>query len=248
MLSIKNLTATVDKKIILHNISIAFRPGKVYAIMGPNGSGKSTLARVIMGDPTFDIKRSSSITLGHGKDALNLLKLSADKRAHAGIFLSQQSPLAIPGVTVRDLIRVATKNTAQRSGHTALDVKKELEHLAQMLKIPDELLNRSLNDGFSGGERKKMEVLQMALLNPHYIFLDEVDTGVDVDALKTIAHFLKKYIKDTKKTLIIITHATRILRYLTPDQTIVIRSGRIVAKGDATLAQNVEKSGFEILK
>lgn len=244
MLSIKRLTVSVEKKEILHNVSIAFRPGKVYAIMGPNGSGKSTLARSIMGDPIFHIKRGGTIVLGRGKRAQNLEKLTADRRAHAGIFLSAQSPLSIPGVTVRDLVRVTMKEAMKQTGRTALDVKRELERIAVELKIPEELLNRSLNEGFSGGERKKMEILQMALFDPTYIFLDEVDTGVDVDALATIAQFLKKYIKGTKKTLIIITHATRILRYLTPDQTIIIRDGRIVKKGDDSLAKEIEKTGF----
>ncbi len=243
MLSLKKFTVSVDKKTILHNISITFRAGKVYAIMGPNGSGKSTLARTVMGDPIFTLDKNATITRGIGKNAIHIEHLSADKRAHAGIFLSHQSPLALPGVTVRDLMRVACKN----ANHTALTIKENLERYAKALDIPDELLNRSLNDGFSGGERKKMEVLQMALLDPDYIFLDEIDTGVDVDAIKTIARFLKKYITGTKKTLIIITHATRILRYLTPDQTIVIQNGRITHKGDATLAKTIERSGFSSL-
>ncbi len=243
MLSLKNLTVAVGKKVILHKVSIAFRAGKVYAIMGPNGSGKSTLARAVMGDPIFTLDKNATITRGIGKNAIHIERLSADRRANAGIFLSHQSPLALPGVTVRDLMRAAC-NGADR---TALTIKEDLERYAKALDIPDELLNRSLNDGFSGGERKKMEVLQMALLDPDYIFLDEIDTGVDVDALKTIAHFLKKYVTGTKKTLIIITHATRILRYLTPNQTIVIQNGRITHKGDATLAKTIEKNGFSSL-
>ncbi len=242
MLSLTNLTVSTDNKKILTEISVSFRPGTVYAIMGPNGSGKSTLARTVMGDPTFSIE-NGNITLSTDTSSCDITHMSADKRARAGIFLSAQSPLSIPGVTVRDLIRTALKDDAR----SALEIKQELERIAKELSIPNELLNRSLNDGFSGGERKKMEVLQMALLNPRYIFLDEIDTGVDVDALRTIAHFLKKYIANTGKTLVMITHATRILRYLTPEEIIVIRNGNIVATGGLNLAQNIEKEGFDII-
>lgn len=152
-----------------------------------------------------------------------------------------QSPLAIPGVTVFSLLRAATQET----GITAKELKTKMDQYASDLKIPAELLTRSLNDGFSGGERKKMEVLQMAVLNPQYIFLDEIDTGVDVDALKTIAQFLKKHLKETDKTLVMITHYNRILKYLTPDVTLIIKDGAIVKRGDAELAKMIEKKGFD---
>lgn len=239
MLSIKNLSASAGKKKILKDISVTFRPGKIYAVMGPNGSGKSTLARTIMGDPAFTTASKSVITLNRK----NITNLTPDKRAQAGIFLSAQSPLEIPGVTVAQLLRRATAGQKR----SALALKKEIDHIAHNLKIPDELLSRSLNVGFSGGERKKLEVLQAAILDPQYIFLDEIDTGVDVDALKTIAQFLKKFVKDTKKTLVIITHYNRILKYLPPHEVIVIRDGKIVTKGDKKLAQAIEKKGYDQL-
>lgn len=239
MLTLKNLTvkAREEKKEILTNLSATFRPGKIYAVMGPNGSGKSTLARTVMGDPAFSLTRTSQITLARKP----IKNLSPDKRAALGIFLSMQSPLEIPGVTIFHLLRAATKHC----GGSARELKKQIDTYAKALKIPDELLTRSLNDGFSGGERKKMEVLQMAILDPQYIFLDEIDTGVDVDALKTIAHFLKKFVKGTDKTLVIITHYNRILKYLKPDTTLVIKNGKIKKRGDATLAKQIEKKGFD---
>ncbi len=237
MLTLRNLTAKIDRKIILDGVTQTFRKKKIYAIMGPNGSGKSTLARIVMGDPTFSLTRTSELKLS-GKSIKNK---DADERAHLGIFLSMQSPLAIPGVTVFSLLRAATQET----GITAKELKTKMDQYASDLKIPAELLTRSLNDGFSGGERKKMEVLQMAVLNPQYIFLDEIDTGVDVDALKTIAQFLKKHLKETDKTLVMITHYNRILKYLTPDVTLIIKDGAIVKRGDAELAKMIEKKGFD---
>ncbi len=239
MLSIKKLTVSVQKKEILTNISTIFRPGKIYAIMGPNGSGKSTLARTIMGDPAFGVAQKSSITLNRTE----ITKMSPDKRAKLGIFLSAQSPLEIPGVTVFQLLRRACSS----QGFTAVELKKKVDFIAAELKIPDELLSRSLNVGFSGGERKKLEVLQAAILDPTYIFLDEIDTGVDVDALKTIAQFLKKFVKETKKTLVIITHYNRILKYLPPCEVIVIRDGKIIKKGDKELPHLIEKDGYDNL-
>jgi len=236
MLSLSHWSARAGNKDILHDIALDIAPGTITAIMGPNGSGKSTLARTVMGDPTF--------TLGDGArlmcDGTDLTHASADVRAREGIFLSAQSPLAISGVTVRDLMRAALTER----GVQALDVKKRLERTAAQLAIPDELLDRSLNDGFSGGERKKMEVLQMALVDPRYIILDEIDTGVDVDALKTIATFLHACVADTDKALVIITHATKILDHLTPTHTVVLRDGRIAAQGDAALAYTIEQEGF----
>lgn len=239
MLSLTNWTASVDAKEILHNIELSFAPGTIYAVMGPNGSGKSTLGRTIMGDPTFTLSDTARLTL----DDTDLTEATPDARAATGIFLSAQSPLAIPGVTVRDFMRT----TLVARGAKAIDVKNNLERIAQELKIPGELLSRSLNDGFSGGERKKMEVLQMALLDPRYIILDEIDTGVDVDALKTIAEFLKNFVADTDKTLIIITHSTKILSYLTPTHTVVLKSGTIAATGDADLAHQIERDGFDAI-
>ncbi len=244
MLEIKNLSVTTEnrKTNILTKISTTFEKGKIYTIMGPNGSGKSTLSRAIMGDPVFSISDSSSITL----DTKSIEKLSADKRAKLGIFLSMQAPIEIPGVTVFQILRKAID--LNKEAISIVDLKKKVDKIANELDIPKELLTRSLNEGFSGGERKKMEILQMSLLNPDYIFLDEIDTGVDVDALKTISNFLKKFIENTNKTLIIITHYNRILKYLTPDEVIVIKKGQIVKKGNSSLSTKICKDGFKDIK
>ncbi len=241
MLEIKNLSVTVEdkKSNILTDISTTFQKGKIYTIMGPNGSGKSTLSRTIMGDPVFTISDSTSITL----DGTSIEQLSPDKRAKLGIFLSMQSPIEIPGVTVFQLLRKAID--LKEKGLNILDLKNKVNEISKELEIPEELLNRSLNEGFSGGERKKMEILQMALLNPNYIFLDEIDTGVDVDALKIISNFLQKFIKNTDKTLIIITHYNRILKYLTPDKVIVIKKGKIIKTGNSSLSTKICKEGFK---
>lgn len=242
MLTLKKLSikpTNAPSKKILDDISVSFRPGKIYAIMGPNGSGKSTLARAVMGDPSFKLSRESIMTL----DGKKFKTLAPDKRAQLGIFLSAQSPIEITGVTVYSLLRQATKH----SGISARQLKDRVDATAKALSIPSELLRRGLNEGLSGGERKKMEVLQMAVLDPTYIFLDEIDTGVDVDALKTIAKFLKAFVKGTDKTLVVITHYNRILKYLVPDETIVLKNGTIKKRGDASLAKTIEKEGFDKL-
>lgn len=253
MIILKDFTAKVAeegiRKTILSDVDLTFVPGKIYAVMGPNGSGKSTLARTIMGDPAFKLASKSTLKLieGEGEKAKthNLKNRAPNERAELGIFLSMQSPLEIAGVTVFGLLRAATKNREQFAGMSAKDLKNKIDETAQDLHIEPELLKRSLNEGLSGGERKKIEVLQMAILDPKYILLDEIDTGVDVDALKTIAKFLKKFVKGTDKTIIMITHYNRILKYLKPDTTIVIKDGKLAKTGTAELAKKIEKQGFE---
>jgi Fe-S cluster assembly ATP-binding protein len=237
MISIKNLTVKVNRKIILNNISTTFRAGKIYAILGVNGSGKSTLAQTIMGEPLFKVARQSKISFNN----ISLKNLTIDQRAKKGIFVSRQSPPEIPGVTVKQLLRAVIK----KSDLTTRDLLAKLEKFSQELQIPTELLNRSLNDGFSGGERKKMELLQMAILNPDYIFLDEIDTGVDVDAIKIISRFLKKFINHSNKTLIIISHQNKIFQQLKPTQVLILKDGKIKKKGNYTLIKEIEKNGYE---
>ncbi|MEI8104148.1 MAG: Fe-S cluster assembly ATPase SufC [Candidatus Moraniibacteriota bacterium] len=236
MLAIKKLTATVEGKTILKDISLDFEAGKIYTLIGPNGSGKSSLANVIIGHPSFIVDTNSSLSF---KDT-DMLPLSLDERARLGIFLSFQSPLAIAGVTVESLLRVAVGTRLN-----ALEVRQTIGQYAEELHIAPELLRRSLNDGFSGGERKKMEALQWALLQPKLAIWDEVDTGVDVDALKTIGQFLKKH-KQPEQAFIFITHSTKLLEILKPDATIVIKNGSITQVGDGSLAvQIIEREGFE---
>ena len=236
MLSIKNLTVEASETKILHNISIDFSNGKIYAIMGINGSGKSTLARTIMGDPSLDIT-SGEIILEHE----NITEIAPNKRAKKGIFLSPQSPLAIPGVTVGQLLRTAIS----REKKSSKDLTAEIKTAAKELQINSKLLTRSLNENFSGGERKKMEMLQAVLLNPKYIILDEIDTGVDVDALKIIARSITKIKENSKKTFVIITHYNRILSQLPVDEVFVMKDGKITNRGDASLAKKIEEDGYE---
>lgn len=235
MLTLQNLSASIEDKKIIDNVSFSFKPGKTYALMGPNGSGKSTLASSIMGHPNIFYSRASKILV----QKKNIKSLPPDKRAALGIFLSFQTPLEIPGVNIFDLLRIALEKKLD-----PVTLHKQVKSYAKELHIKDELLKRSLNVGFSGGERKKLEALQAVMLQPQFAFFDEVDTGVDVDALKTISHFLKKYLpKET--TLVFITHSTRLLKYVSPDEVLVIKNGRLVKSGKASLAKMIEEKGFE---
>lgn len=203
--------------------------------MGPNGSGKSTLACAIMGHPKITSSRNSKMLVA-GK---NIRNISPDKRAQLGIFLSFQTPLTLPGVTVFELLRLALeKNTDPVTLH------KKVWIYAKDLHIKEELLHRSLNDGFSGGEKKKLEALQAVLLAPRFALFDEIDTGVDVDAIRTISKFLKDHLPK-KTTLIFITHATRLLEYIKPQEVIILKDGRVVKSGGLVLAHSIERDGFD---
>lgn len=236
MLDIKNLTARVRRRAILQDFSYSFKDDKVYVIMGPNGSGKSTLANCIMGHPHYSLDKKSKIILNKE----NITDLSPDKRAKAGVFLSFQSPLSLQGVTVFQLLRVALAGKQD-----AFELKKEVIREAKKLKIRTDILERSLNEGSSGGERKKIEVLQAAVLKPKVAIFDEVDTGVDVDALKTISTFMKTFKKN--RTIIFITHNSRILKYISPDKVLILKEGSLVKEGGKELLSVIEEKGFEKL-
>lgn len=235
MISLKNLSVSVGEKKILKNINFNFEKNKVYALMGPNGSGKSTLASIIVGHPSYTVEEGKIFFEND-----DITELDVDERAKKGIFLSFQQPLSLSGVTVFQLLRLALSGKKD-----PLKVKEEIDFYAKKLKIKKELIERSLNDGASGGEKKKLEVLQAALLEPKFLILDEVDTGVDVDALKTIALFLDEFKKD--KTVLIITHYYRILKYLQPDYVMVMIDGEIKKVGVKTLAEKIEKEGYEVI-
>lgn len=239
MLKLNNITASIQDKIILEDFSFEFEKGKTYAIMGPNGSGKSTLANVIMGHPAYELKSQMSNLkcqiLFEGSD---ITDMETNERADAGIFLSFQSPLALSGVRVYQLLQLAMKGKKD-----PLTIRNEAKAYASELGISEELLNRPLNEGASGGERKKMEVLQAAVLEKKLVIFDEVDTGVDIDSLKTIAKFLIKYKKD--KTYIVITHYNRILHYLKPDYVMIMMGGKVVKVGGSDLAKLIEREGYE---
>lgn len=234
MLKLKNLSTKIENKQILKNIDFEFEKGKIYAVMGPNGSGKSTLAYTIMGHPAYEVSEDSQI-LYEGEE---IKEMETNERADKGIFLSFQSPLSLAGVRVYQLLQMALKGKKD-----PLVIRNEAKKYAEELHISEDLLSRSLNEGASGGERKKMEVLQAAVLDKQLLIFDEVDTGVDVDALKAISNFLVKHQAD--RTYILITHYNRILHYLKPDYVLVISGGKLVKVGDHTLAEEIEKNGYE---
>ena len=233
MLSLKHVGVTGGNKEIIHDFSYQFEKGRIYAVMGPNGSGKSTLIQTIIGNPQYTLTSQSFLTFNKKK----LNSLTPDKRARLGIGATFQSPLALQGINVFQLLRLALKDV------DVMKLYEEIEKYAKELKINKELLERSLNEGASGGERKKLEVLQMAILNPSIIFFDEIDTGVDVDSLKTIFAFLKKYKED--KTYIFITHYSKIFSYLEADSVLVMKEGKLVAQGGKELIGVIDKKGYE---
>ena len=235
MLRLENLTIAVANKVIIKNLNLKLEKNKVYVLMGPNGSGKSTLALSLMGHPLYQIKSGKMIL-----EKQNITEMEPDKRANAGIFLSFQSPLSLSGINIFSLLRTAVSGKKD-----PLALREEIEKTAKLLKIKDELLERSFNEGASGGEKKKLELLQASVLNPKLIMFDEIDTGVDVDALKTIAQFMEKNKKG--KTYLIITHYNRILKYVRPDAVLIMVNGKIVKKGDYRLAEEVEKNGYQNL-
>lgn len=237
MLTVKNLKVSIEGKDILNGIDFEFEKGKVYAVMGPNGSGKSTLSYALMGHPAYEVFENSQI-LFEGED---IREMEADERAGKGIFLSFQTPLSLSGVKVYQLLQLALNGKKD-----PLKIRQEAQKYAKELGISEELLGRPLNEGASGGERKKMEVLQAAVLDKKLLIFDEVDTGVDVDALKSISHFLNAHKEN--RTYIIITHYNRILHHLNPDYVLVMRKGKIVKVGDSSLAQEIEAKGYEHIK
>ena len=236
MLEIKNLTVKAGKKVILKDVSFTFEKSKTYAIMGPNGSGKSTLAKVIMGHPDYEVVAGRVIY-----DGQDITDYPVHKRAKLGLFLGFQNPLELSGVSVVELLQ-----TALTGKKRILEIRREVIKTARELKIRNELVNRSLNMGASGGERKKLELLQATILDPKAAIFDEIDTGVDVDALRVIAGLLNKtFIHRAGKILVLITHYNRILNYVVPDQVLVMIDGKIVKTGPANLAKEIEEKGYE---
>jgi len=235
MLSLNNVTVGVGTKEILHKFSFDFKNNKIYAIMGPNGGGKSTLVQTVIGNPIYSLRKKSTIIFNKKK----LNALSPDKRAQLGLGVTFQTPIALAGISVFQLLRLALKDFDVVALHA------KIEKIAKELKINKELIDRPLNEGASGGERKKLEVLQMAILNPSFIFFDEIDTGVDIDSLKIIFTFLKKFKKD--KTFVFITHYSKIFSYLLPDEVLVMKEGKLVAQGGDELIGTIEKKGYESL-
>lgn len=240
MLSIKNIDVLVEKKNVLKNFSLDIDKGSIHVIMGPNGVGKSTLSRVIMGDNNYKIE-SGSITF-NGEDITNM---STDMRSRLGIFLAMQYPLEIDGVSNQDFLRTAM-SSHQEKNVGLYDFIVNCEKAVEELKMDKNLIHRSLNVGFSGGEKKKNEVLQIKLLKPKFIILDEIDSGLDVDSLKIVANNIVKYKEENKDTaILIITHLTKILEYIKPDYVHVLGDGHIIKTGDYSLALDIEKDGYK---
>lgn len=234
MLQLKHLSASIEDKTILNDISFSFGDGKTYALLGPNGSGKSTLAGAILGHPDIKVHEKSDILW----NSTSLLPLSPNKRAKLGVFGSFQSPPALPGVSIFSLLRYALPQS------DPLEIRKTISEYAKELSIEPKLLHRGLFDGFSGGEKKKFEVLLWAMLTPKFSLFDELDTGVDVDAQKIIGNFLKSH-RTPEQTFILITHSTAFLDILPPNETLVMGDGKIVKTGEGSLARRIiEKEGF----
>ncbi|MEK6844977.1 MAG: Fe-S cluster assembly ATPase SufC [Nanoarchaeota archaeon] len=227
----------IGKKEILRGINLKFEKGKIYALMGPNGSGKSTLAKIIMGDPKYKITKGKILFNGE-----NLTNLNPNQRAKKGIFLSFQNPSEIEGVTISNFLRIALNNQKNKK-ISVLDFHKLLKEKLKLLKMPENFSERYLNQGFSGGEKKKSEILQLSVLNPKVAILDETDSGLDIDALKTIASGVNKLI-NKEKIIIVITHYKRILEYLKPDKLFVMMHGKIALEGGHGLVDQLEKKGY----
>src|SRR3954453_11867844 len=237
MLVIKNLHARVEDKEILKGIDLTVNPGEVHAIMGPNGSGKSTLAGVLAGRDAFDVT-AGEVTY-QGK---NLLELAPEERAREGVFLAFQYPVEIPGVTNTYFLRAAVNAVRKHRGEPELDAAgflKLVREKSKLIKIGDDLLKRPVNEGFSGGEKKRNEIFQMAVLDPTLAILDETDSGLDIDALKTVADGVNA-LRSPKRSMIVITHYQRLLNYIVPDRVHVLAHGRIVRSGGKELALELE--------
>jgi Fe-S cluster assembly ATP-binding protein len=245
MLKINNLHAAVEDKNILRGINLDIKAGEVHAIMGPNGSGKSTLSAVIAGNEKFEVTQGGVMLENE-----DISELSPEERAHKGIFLSFQYPVEIPGVTVTNFIKTAIN--ANRKAHgledmPANEMLKKIKEKAELLEIDRKFLSRSLNEGFSGGEKKRNEIFQMAMLEPKLAILDETDSGLDIDALRIVANGVNK-LKNENNAVLVITHYQRLLDYIVPDFVHVLMDGKIVKSGGKELALALEEKGYDWIK
>ena len=245
MLEIKNLDVSVEDKQIIKNLNLKIGPGEVHAIMGPNGSGKSTLSSLIAGNEEYELTKGKMLL--RGKD---LSEMDAEERAHEGIFLSFQYPVEIPGVSVTNFIKTAINANRKAKGledMPASELLKKIRDKAKLLDIDSKFLSRSLNEGFSGGEKKRNEIFQMAMLEPTLSILDETDSGLDIDALKIVANGVNK-LKSKDNATIVITHYQRLLDYIVPDFVHVLFDGKIVKSGTKELAHELEAKGYDWIK
>ena len=237
LLNVKDLHVAVEGREILHGVDLKVNSGEIHVLMGPNGAGKSTFGNALMGNPAYEVTGGEATFQGE-----DLLSESVNKRAAAGLFMSFQNPLEVPGITLENFIRTARE---QRTGQRVRlwDFRKELRTL-EVLQMDEEYASRDLNVGFSGGEKKKAEILQLLMLAPSLAILDETDSGLDVDAVRTVSRGIEEFRKNQDAALLIITHSTLILSSLAVDQVHVIVDGRIVAEGDASLIEEINRDGF----
>ena len=242
LLSIKNLTVSIDDKTILKDLSLQIEEGEIHAIMGPNGSGKSTLSNVLAGKEDYKILSGEIIFRGK-----NLFDLNIEERSKEGLFLAFQYPVEIPGISITPFLKTAINSKLKSQGKKELDAltfAKELKEKAKQLGIENKMLYRSVNYGFSGGEKKRYEILQMSILKPYLSILDETDSGLDVDALKIVTEGIKK-IKKPSSSFLIITHYLRLLEYIEPDFVHVMNNGKIIKSGNKSLAEQIDTSGYK---
>lgn len=246
-LQIKNLKVNIENKEILKGLSLEVKPGEVHAVMGPNGSGKSTLASTLAGHPAYEVIGGSASINGQ-----DILEKSPDERAQMGLFLAFQYPVEVPGVSVQNFLRSSYEarfaNEPEKKFAKVIDFRRYLEKMAKDLKINPDFLKRGLNEGFSGGEKKQLEILQMAVLEPEFAILDETDSGLDIDAIKKVAAGVKKVIEKGNTGVLVITHYRRILDYLKPDVVHVMVDGQIVENGGWELVERLEAQGYQELE
>ncbi len=244
MLEIKSLKAQIEDKTILNGVNLKVNKGEVHAIMGPNGSGKSTLSSVIAGNEDYEV--SSGSIKYEGDD---LLEMAPEERSHRGVFLSFQYPVEIPGLSVSNFIKTAINEKRKAFGQENISAKELLQlfkEKCELLNIDKKYLSRSLNEGFSGGEKKRNEIFQMAMMEPKLSILDETDSGLDIDALKIVANGVNS-LRSSSNSIILITHYQRLLNYIVPDFVHILKDGKIVMSGDKSLAQKLEKEGYSFL-
>jgi Fe-S cluster assembly ATP-binding protein len=245
MLQIKNIHARIGDKEILKGFSLDIMPGEVHAIMGPNGTGKSTLASIIAGKDDYEVTAGSITYMGQ-----DLLEMSPDTRAREGVFLAFQYPVEIPGVSTTNFLKAAINAKRKHQGLESMDAKSLLKLLhdkRQLVELDKEFMSRSINEGFSGGEKKRNEIFQMAVLDPRLAILDETDSGLDIDALRIVAGGVNK-LRTEQNAFLVITHYQRLLNYIVPDFVHIMYDGRIIRSGDKSLALKMEEKGYDWIK
>ncbi|MCI9084326.1 MAG: Fe-S cluster assembly ATPase SufC [Bacilli bacterium] len=237
-LKIKDLTVEINNKTILKDFNLEIKSGEIHAIMGPNGTGKSTLTKVIMGDSNYKITKGE---IYFNDKKLN--DLEVNERANLGIFLGMQMPMEIEGVTNADFLRTALRTKDEN--FKLYSFIKELDTVVEKLKMNKDMIHRGINEGFSGGERKKNEILQMYILKPNIVMLDEIDSGLDVDSLKIVGNSVMDYYKEEKPAILLVTHYQRLLDYIKPDYVHIMNGGKIIKSGDASLVKIIEEEGYD---